>query len=121
MPLVMKPKTVPAGPSKKAKSAELAVLPNSAKRRPSAGSTFSAKSTSVNGPYRRLTVSGDGGRETRLKLPRIALVGPEDKIHVDPVVSSRVSAISKEDPTDLVGVTPHSEHREPLQLGALRY
>jgi ABC-type ATPase with predicted acetyltransferase domain len=121
MPLVMKSKTVQVAPSKKAKSAELAVLPNSAKRRPSAGSTFSVKSTSVDGSYRRLTVSSDGGRETHLKLPRFALVGPEDKIHVDPVVSSRVSVISKEDPTDLIRVTPHFERRETLQLGALSY
>lgn len=83
--------------------------------------SFRVKSTSANGVYRHITVVSDGGKETPIKVHRMALIGPDDRVHFDPLKSSRLSVCSTEDVGDLISVTPHFERRERMRLGAIDY
>jgi ABC-type multidrug transport system ATPase subunit len=79
------------------------------------------KSTSVHGVHRQIVLAINGTKGTHVRAHRFALVGPEDRIHIDPVNSSRMFVSSTEDSTDLIPVTPHFEQRETVRLGAINY
>ncbi len=83
--------------------------------------TVKSASAAANGLQRHLTLVSLAGKETALKVHRMALVGPDDKVHVDPANSFRVSVTSTEDPNDLIPVTPHFERRKLVRLGAIDY
>src|SRR5690242_9633720 len=92
-----------------------------ASRMPIRGKTFRVKSTSSNGIQRHVTVVSDSGKETRIKLHKTALIGPEDRLHFDPVNSTRIFVASPEDADDLIPIAPHFERRQRLRLGGVDY
>lgn len=89
--------------------------------RPRESTTYRVKSTSLNGVQRHVTIVSDRGKETGIKLHKSALVGPEDRLHVDPANSFRMFVSSAEDTEDLIPVTPHFERRQRLRLGDIDY
>jgi uncharacterized protein len=88
---------------------------------PRENATFRVKSASLNGVHRHVTIASERGRETGIKFHKTALVGPGDRLHFDPVNSSRVFVSSAENAGDLIPVVPHFERRQQLRLGAVDY
>lgn len=93
---------------------------SSASRR-SHATLFQVKSTVPHGVYRHIMLATNGSKGIQIKAHRFALVGPEDKIQVDPTNSSRMFVSSTDDADDLIPVTPHFEQRHAVRLGAINY
>ena len=121
MPAISESKIDGKPASKKAKSRAPVARRISNAPSISKATLFRVKTASPNGVHRHMTIVGAGGRETQLKAPRMALVGPGDEIHVDPRNSSRMFVSATEDRGDLIPITPHFERRQRLRLGAIEY
>ncbi len=78
---------------------------------------YSVRSTSIHGAERRMILSDSKGKSVPFRLPRFALVGPADKLYVDPVRPGNTFVFSAENPTDPIRVTPHFERRETVTVG----
>jgi ABC-type transport system involved in cytochrome c biogenesis ATPase subunit/GNAT superfamily N-acetyltransferase len=76
---------------------------------------------SVEGVHRTLTLTSKGHRDTSLRLHRFSLVGPSDTIRADPARNGRLFVVSKEDPSDLIPVSPHFVRRKSFRLGTTTY
>ncbi len=84
-------------------------------------SFYSVRSTSIDGATRKLTLSDPRGKAIPFRLSRFALVGPADKLYVDPVRPNNSFVVSTEDPTDLIRVSPRFERRDTVAVGRWRF
>lgn len=96
----------------------LARRPEPAKANPAA--VYAVRSTSIHGAERKMILLDSKGKAVPFRVPRFALVGPNDKFYVDPVRPTNSFVVSTEDPNDLIRVTPHFEHKETVAVGRWR-
>jgi ABC-type transport system involved in cytochrome c biogenesis ATPase subunit/GNAT superfamily N-acetyltransferase len=78
---------------------------------------YTVETTLIKEHRRRVSLRDDKGRNVVLNLHRFSLVGPGNKVVVDPNNPGSVSVLSREDPRDLIQVTPHFELRRQVRVG----
>ncbi|THF60385.1 GNAT family N-acetyltransferase [Pseudothauera rhizosphaerae] len=82
---------------------------------------YRVESSSIREHERRIALRDDNDKTFTIRLHRFALVGKGDAIAIDPEHPRNVFTVSKENPEDLIRVSPAFSDENEARLGARRY
>lgn len=82
---------------------------------------YRVENSGVRDHERRISLKDESGKSFAVRLHRFALVGKGDTVAIDPEHPRNVFTVSKENPDDLIRVSPTFTHDDEARLGAMRY